>query len=68
MTKPSTKKSDESNVVLIEQTPDLVLIVGRDHHAHIMFIYMLYGVGGIFYKGSVNFRPHATDILILHIN
>jgi hypothetical protein len=68
MTESSTKKSDESYIVLVEQTPDLVLIIGRNHHTHIVFVHMLYGVGGICYKGSADFRPHATDIVILHIN
>jgi hypothetical protein len=68
MTETCTKESDGSYIVLVEQTSDLILIIGRDHHAHIVFVYMLQGVGGICYKGSVNLRPHATDIIILHIN
>jgi hypothetical protein len=41
MTEPSTKKSDESYIVLVEQTPHLVLIAGRNHHTHIVFVHML---------------------------
>jgi hypothetical protein len=55
MTGSSTKKSDESYIVLVEQTSDLVIVIGRNHHTHIVFVYMLQGVGGICYNSSVNF-------------
>ena len=43
----------------------MVLIVRRNRHSHIVFIYMLYRIDRVWYRSRVDIRPHTTDVVVL---
>lgn len=45
----------------------MVLIVRRNGYSNIVFIYMLYRIGGVWNRNRVDVGSHTTDIVILRL-
>lgn len=59
--------SQLSCIILVEQTPDLILVIPLNCNSDLVCVHVLHHVGRFWYRGSVEFRSHTTHVIILQM-